>query len=606
MNRAIASLERRIRETYDERIRPLSRRERLGLVLLVLACLSVVVKAMLVPPLDDPWAYSLWYIEEWLLSHGFHLPTCEYVSSVGNYDPYWGKICVDIDTPAAAYLSSGLTALTGLDFVHRWTRFFLLTPLVKFVVGYLLASLYTEDVRYRTLCATAIFLIPDYSPLYLTEARGLSFPITLFGFYATLRWNRDGGRWFWVAAGTLALTSMFYLPRALLLLPFLFVIGVARWLRDGSRRDAVLGTVVGPLIILLLHGDRLSQSSELTDSVFDLGNTLGVIGSRFGFGTSRSVPFLLSWPPYVMIILVPVAIVSGVSGLRALSRDGPRFLFDERMLWLYSVLVVYVPAGISVSFFWTRIFFEASIPGLLVALGELDSLSTARPARTYIPYLPRTVTNTAYRSLPPRLLSRFSLPSRRFDTRLPDISRSRLARFSHAAGYVLVALMVVGSLLIIPGVWTFPYRGNYEGLVDGMHRNGVERGEPIYTELKTGAYLVGMDRYEVVYRDTDDYDRQALIDVWYGTNATAACGEMRSYGADYFVLNREVSTQVLYVENYQRRPINRSAYLKFDRSSLFTPVVRRPQFTVYRIDGDCTPSSSQSVESAHAVSTSSA
>ena len=77
-----------------------------------------------------------------------------------------------------------------------------------------------------------------------------------------------------------------------------------------------------------------------------------------------------------MIVLVPVALVSAVSALRALSREGSEFLLDERMLWLYSVLAVYVPAGLSVSFFWTRIFFEASIPGLLVALGELDSLSS--------------------------------------------------------------------------------------------------------------------------------------------------------------------------------------------------------------------------------------
>ena len=147
--------------------------------------------------------------------------------------------------------------------------------------------------------------------------------------------------------------------------------------------------------------------------------------------------------------------------------------------------------------------------------------------------------------------------------------------------------MVVGNLLVIPGVWTFPYRGNYDGLVNGMHRNGVERSDPIFTELKTGAYLVGMDGYEIVYRNSDDYDRKALVDVWYGTNATTACEEMRSYHSDYFVLSRDVSTEVLYIENYERKPINRSAYLKFDRSPLFTPVVRRPAFTVYRIDRNC-------------------
>ncbi|KZN25032.1 hypothetical protein A4G99_00345 [Haladaptatus sp. R4] len=585
MKRILTTLRRRTRDAYDQRIHPLSWRERLGLCLLLAACLAVVVKAMLVPPLDDPWAYSLWYIEEWLLSHGFHLPTCGYVSSVGNYDPYWGKICVDIDTPAAAYLSSGLTALTGLDFVHRWTRFFLLTPLVKFVVGYLLASLYTDDTRYRTLCATAIFLMPDYSPLYITEARGLSFPITLLGFYTTIRWSREGGRWFWTSAGILALTSMFYLPRSLLLLPFIFVIGVLRWRRDGSRRDVVLGTVVGPLILLALHGDRLSHSGgEFTG--FDFSNTLGVIGSRFGFGTVRPVPFLLSWPPYVMIILVPVALVSAVSAFRALSREGSQFLLDERMLWLYSVLVVYIPAGLSVSFFWTRIFFEASIPGLLVAVGELDSLSLPGSVPTYIPYIPRFVADHSGYSLRSRV-PHFSLPAR------ISPSRDRIARFAHVTGYVIIALMVVGNLLVIPGVWTFPYRGDYDKLVNGMHQNGVERGDPIFTDLKTGAYLVGMDRYEIVYRNTDDYDRQGLVDVWYGTNATAACEEMRSYGADYFILNREVSTQVIYVENYQRKPINRSAYLKFDRSPLFTPVVRQPEFTVFRIDRGCRPSQSQ-------------
>ncbi len=554
MIRTIRSLRRRTRDLYDERIRSLARLERIGIVFLLLACLAVVVKAVLVPPLDDPWAYSLWYIEEWTLDHGLALPTCEYVSSVGNYDSYWRKICVDIDTPAAAYATSVLTAATGLDFVHRWRRFFLLTPILKFGVGYLLASLYTDDVRYRTLCATAIFLIPDYSALYLTEARGLSFPLTLFGFYAVIRWKRDGEHWFWVSAATLALTSMFYFPRSLLLLPFQFAVGIFRWRCDDSRSDAALGTFVGSLIVLLLHGDRLSKSgSELTGSMADFGNTIGVIGSRFGFDGGKEVPLLLSWPPYVMFVLVPVALVSAVSGLRAFSRVGRRFLLDERMVWLYSVLVVYLPAGFSVSFFWTRIFFEASIPGLLVAVGELDSLPT-----------------------------------------------DRIADGAHTAGYVLIALMVVGNLLIVPGVWTFPYHGDYEGLADEMHRNGIERNDPVFTDLKTGAYLVGMAQYEYVYRNTDDYDRRALMDVWYGTNAIVACREMRSYGADYFILNREVSTQVLYVENYQRRPINRSASLKFRRSSLFEPVARQSQFTVYRIDADCTASSVDRYSEPHA------
>ena len=152
---------------------------------------------------------------------------------------------MDIDTPAAAYLSSGLTALTGLDFVHRWTRFFLLTPLTKFVVGYLLASLYTDDTRYRTLCAAAVFLVPDYSPLYITEARGLSFPITLFGFYATIRWNREGVLVLGQCGHPRAHVHVLSPPVAVLL-PFVFVIGVLRWQRGGSRWNAALGTVVGP------------------------------------------------------------------------------------------------------------------------------------------------------------------------------------------------------------------------------------------------------------------------------------------------------------------------------------------------------------------------
>ncbi len=580
MNRVLAALWRRTRDLYDQRIRPLSRRERLGICLLLVACFAVAVKAMLVPPLDDPWAYSLWYIEEWLLSHGFHLPTCGYVSSVGNYDPYWGKICVDIDTPAAAYLSSGLTALTGLDFVHRWTRFFLLTPLAKFVVGYLLASLYTDDTRYRTLCAAAVFLVPDYSPLYITEARGLSFdhPLRVLrddsleprGGSLVLGWRGHPRAHVDVLSPPVAVVAPVRVRHRRTSLATRRVT-VERRPRDGRR----------PADSLALHGDRLSQSNgEFTG--FDFHNTLGVIGSRFGFGTTRPVPFLLSWPPYVMLVLAPVALVSAVSALRALSREGSEFLLDGRML-----LAVQRPRGVRPRRSFGEFFLDANF------LRGLDSRPARRARGTRFALVPcdGDCWNPARRvSSVPRLFSRVSRLSR---TRIPDLSRERVARVAHATGYLLIALMVVGNLLVIPGVWTFPYRGNYDGLVNGMHRNGVERGDPIFTELKTGAYLVGMDGYETVYRNSDDYDRKALVDVWYGTNATAACTEMRSYHSDYFVLSRDVSTDVLYVENYERKPINRSAYLKFDRSPLFTPVVQRPEFTVYRIDRDCRPPLSQ-------------
>lgn len=521
--------------------------------LLVVACGLPTIKSVTIPAPVDYWQYGGWYIEMYLLENGFRLPSCAEVLSTGNYGAYWSKACTRIDAPAYSYLKAGLTALSGIDFVGEWQRYFLFTPLAKFLVGYALSSLYTDDTRHRLVGATAIFLVPDYSALYLTQAKGLSFPLLLFGLYSAIRWKRGQRYWYAVTILTTIVLTLFYLPRVFILISFVNIVALAQILSGEREFDVIATTLTSVAIILYLFAfGRFVQFSRLVFSLFDAGRTLGVLAAELPFlSGGQEVPYLLTWPPYIMFVMLPVALVCGASGLWALSDRRAEFLRDERMLWFYSICLTYVPAGIAVGFFWSRSLFELAIPGILVALTEFDALRDG---------VARAVSD---RSLP------------------------RVVPSTESIATLVIVLMVVGNLLILPGVWAFPYSGDYEGLTAELDQSEIEVDSPIYTDFKTGAYLVGYHHYTYVYRITDDYDRQALDDIWYGSDATAACEAMRSKGARYFILNRDVTERFLPIENFKRVPIPESGYAKFEESEHYTLLFDRGQFEIYEIDSDC-------------------
>lgn len=509
------------------------------LVFSVAAVVTVVGRSATLPAPIDHWEYASWYVEESLLRRGFTAPNCQSVLAIGNYATHWPKICTRIQSPGLAYAKAGLTATTGVDFTGRWQRYFLLTPALKVTAGYLLASLYTDNFRYRLLGATALFLVPDYTPFYVTQAKGLSFVILQLGVYARIRWHREGGPWLVASVLAFGMLLLFYFPRSLVLFTFYVVLSAVE-LRNGRPIRSVLGEMSanGVLFYVIQFDELLRKLSLLTagnpTALFDL-TALQLV---FATSSGSTIPFLYeSDSTSAFVVLLPVAVIAGLAGVRALWRRRVSFFADERMLWLYSLALIYVPAALAVSFFRTRIVFEAAIPGLLVAVDELDSLSD-RAASVVEPLL-----------------------------------------------VVVLAGLVVGNVLLLAP--TVSYSADYRGLSDELERQGIDEETPVYTDLRTGAYLVGEEQYERVYRIVSDYDRDVMVDVWYGTNATVACEYMRATGSTHFVLNPVVTDGILFVENYPREPIDRSAYEKFERSPLFDRIGTHHSFRIYRVDGDC-------------------
>lgn len=519
-------------------------RRRILYLLPMFLCLVVVAKAVSIPPRVDRWAYATWYLEDFLMSSGLQLPDCSHLSTVGNYDAYWPKLCTRVYEPGQAYANVLAEYVTGLSFTSDWGRFFLLTAGLKFLAGYLLGGLYTKKRQYQLLAASLVFLVPDYSAMYITEARGLSFPILLLGVYSTIEWKRGRQRMFVSAVACLILLSYFYFPRTILLSAILVMFSVVCAVQRTDRLRFVTATAAAFAIVYLLQLQSVMRNIFKYD-VFNISNesatatVIVVLHDLIGISGENSAPFIVSAPPYGAITLVPTAIASGLSCLRAFSIRKWSFFFDERLIWVYAIIATYVPVSFSASFFWSRAFFEMAVPGLLITVNQLEQVI--------------------------------------------DDHGHRRALVSCVMA--LAIILTAGNVATIPDPIVTPYdQDDYEELTIEMQNHGIDQNTPIYTDMKTGAYLVGEHQYKWVYRINEDRNRDAMIDVWYGTNAMSACQYMKSHGdVRYFILNEEVKTKGLAVENYDRKPINETAYRKFDKSDAFAEYFRTDEFVVYRL-----------------------
>ncbi|MFH5801822.1 hypothetical protein [Haladaptatus sp. CMAA 1911] len=505
------------------------------------------MKAVSIPPRVDRWAYATWYVEDFLMSSGLRLPDCSHLSTIGNYDAYWPKLCTRVYEPGQAYANVFAERVTGLRFTSTWRRFFLLTAGLKFLAGYLLGGLYTNKRKYQLLAASLVFLVPDYSAMYITEARGLSFPILLLGVYSTVEWKRGQQRMFVSAVVCLTFISYLYFPRTILLFAILIMFSVVCAVQRNDRLRFVTATAAAFAIVYLLQlqsvirnifkYDVLTINGESANSTF-----IVALHDLIGISGENSVPFIVSAPPYGAITLLPIAIASGLSCMRAFSIRKWSFFLDERLIWVYTIIVTYIPVSFSASFFWSRIFFEMAVPGLLITVDQLEQAIDEHGHK--------------------RMLVSWVM--------------------------VLAIIMAAGNIATIPDPIVTPYQqDNYEELATELQDHGIDQSTPIYTDMKTGAYLVGEYQYKWVYRINEDRNRDAMIDVWYGTNATRACQYIKSKGdVRYFILNEEVKTKGLAIENYDRKPINETAYRKFEKSKAFDKYFQTDKFVVYRVRCD--------------------
>ncbi|MEF8877454.1 MAG: hypothetical protein V5A60_12105 [Haloarculaceae archaeon] len=494
-----------------------------ALILALLAASGVTLYSASMTPRYDRWQYPVWYLSEYLLTTGT-LPTCSQVSA--DMLPVWtGKACLRIGTPGHPVSVATFTALTGLDFTGPFKRWFVFTPLLKLSAGYLLVAQFAKARTSRILGTAIIYLSPDYSTLYLTTAKGLSFSLLLFSVYFLVKTLREDFRWSLLYLLSFVLLLEYYVPRSVLVVVFAAV--VAHFLLADRKIVRSLILVYNTVFALyFFQADLFGEYYRIIAGAVEPGLLAAITAER------ASIPFFEPSSGLGWILLLPLGTLGAVGGLLALREKGVSFLADERMLWLYSLVIGYLPAGLLLPFFRTRLFFEAAIPGLLVAADRCDLESVGRYMRSGVA--------------------------------------------------VSILILVVGYSLTLSGA--VGYGPQYDSLADTMTDADVREEEIVFTDMKTGAYLVGENRHLNTTMLTDGGNRERIGAVWYYSDADAACRIMSDRESDYFVLREDVRTQGVPVMNYDRVPAPESALEKYRDSPRYDRVIDAWEFDVYELN----------------------
>lgn len=505
---------------------------KVALIFVLLVATGVTYYSASLIPRYDRWQYPVWYLSDYLLTSG-QLPTCGEVSS-DVYHAWTGKICVRIGSPGQPISIATFTLLTGIDFTGSFGRLFVFTPLLKLSAGYLLVAEFVKSRTSKVLGTGIVYLSPDYATVFFTTAKGFSFGLLLFIAYLlikTLRVNskyrtfREHFKWVILYLISASLLLEYYVPRSVIAL----VLGAGVSVLIAYRRKYVQSLLLGYGMLLVFYFTQRN----------DIGVYYGFISEGMtallssATTENQAVPFLqtetggIGW-----LLLTPLAVLGAVGGLLSLKERGSRFLSDERMLWLYSIAVCYTPVALIQPFFRTRLFFEAAIPGLLVASDRCDRESVGR-------YM----------------------------------------KFG-----VVISLLLVGSGYYLALSSATAYGPQYDAMDDVLDNVGVPDEAIVFTDMRTGAYLVGENRHLNTAMITDGTDGNAIGDVWYYSDAQAACNVMARAGSDYFVLREDVRTDGVPVMNYDRIPTPESAINKYRDSSRFDRVADAWEFDVYRLN----------------------
>lgn len=496
---------------------------KLALLFVLLVCSAVTLYSASMIPRYDRWQYPVWYLSEYLLTTGA-LPTCSQVSA--EVLPAWtGKICLRIQTPGQPISVATYTSLLGLDFTGPFKRWFVFTPLLKLSAGYLLATQFVRSRASRVLTTGLVYLAPNYSTLFFTTAKGLSFSLLLFSVYFLIRALRDDFRWTLPYLLSFVLLLNYYVPRSVLVLAF--AAGITHVML--AERQVTRGLILAyntVLALYLFQADLIGEYYRTIADAVEPGVILSITAE------TETVPFHQPSSGVGWIMLLPLGTLGAVGGLLALRERKAAFLSDERMLWLYALVVGYLPVGLLLPFFRTRLFFEAAIPGLLVAGERCDRDSV-----------------------------------------------ERYMKFGLVAGILFV---VIGYYLTLSGA--VAYGAEYDSLADTMTDANVPEDAVVFTDMKTGAYLVGERRHLNTTMLTNGSDRETIGAVWYYSDARAACRVMERGGSDYFVLREAVQREGVPVINYNRLPVPESAVVKYRDSSRYDRVVDAWAFDVYQLN----------------------
>ncbi|UPV98950.1 hypothetical protein M0R88_10465 [Halorussus gelatinilyticus] len=489
----------------------------------LIACLLVLTASVTVSSHVDRWQYAKWLLESQLISTGAITATCGEI--LGVYPVYLAdKICTRLRAPFPVYATVTSTRLTGLDFTGSFRHYFIPTAIAKFLITAAIIRRFTRDSVLIILGSALLFVGMDYSPLYLTQAKGLSLVFFLAGIYTLIRWQRGDTTWIIGLLISIGLLSVTYAPRALLFL------GVAT-------------AFIIVNVFVSRNTTRISAAGILAATIFVTGQLIPIveralIASTVASGGLGEILMSPSEVPYQAVGTTPLpfyptfAVLAIVGGILILRRLQHRAFAHPLVVWPIAAVLTYLPAGLLLSFFRSRVVAEASYAAAVLFSVEVSALS-----------------------------------------------RGRLRKALMAIAIIGLFVSSVSAVQIT--TTRDGYSEGYGQLVGGLDESSITSSTPVYTDLKTGAYLLGEGGHreiELTYPATKD----SIKAVWHGTNATAACQQMGS--AEYFILSRDVYRDQFWVGNHPRRPISDAAYNKFSQSPDFSKVDTINQFVVYKIN----------------------
>lgn len=499
----------------------------LGLMIAV----SAIALSINQPSKLDTWQYAKWFVESTILQTG-HLPSCDVVSSTGTYQTAWaGKICTRINAPISPMLTTIATLSSGIDFTGEARRLFLITPIIKAFSGYLIVSLYTSRSDYQYFGAVLFVLIPDYSVYYLSQAKGISLPLVWLAVYTLLRWKQSGGVWIVFTHLFLLTISLFYLPRAIILVSVIFVFTLAK-----SYKNALLGVSSLSISILVLYATQANLTLENIQLLFQriLSQNLSI--SSLLRGTHPAIPYIApsSGFEWGYLILTPLAILGLLGTLCLLNHKGYSIFADERALWSYGIAIAYFPASLLLPFFRTRMFFELAAPATVVGISGVSALKKAK---------------------------------------IESVSISAI---------VLCSILVLAGLAGAMGS-ADSYGPAYNDLGNSLQEAGIGANERVFTDFKTGALLVGENRYKEVNRIINGSNSEKIQSIWYSNDAHESCNRIKSdYSSKYFILNSDIKDTIL-IENYRRQSVRGESFSKYSKSSHFNRIFSKGEVEVYRL-----------------------
>lgn len=501
------------------------RRDKIVAIFVLSVSSLIIFMSIMQPHRIDRWQYGKWYVENAILQTG-HIPTCGGIYQVDGLGQYWSsKICTRIYSPIPSLVTTISEMVTRFEFTNTKRRYMILTPLFKALVGYILIRMYSANKSFQIFGAGLFLIAPDYSYYYLTQTKGLSLPLLWLGLFALLKWKRSRDqRWSVIVLVLVSTLSLFYLPRAMILITSILVIAISITRKSSISVSLFLSSAI--IFYVLQENLFVEQLSTFLPPILLNPSSL------LSLSTTRTIPFAATGGSGIgYVLLPPFALIGLTGGLYYLYNYRSSFLIEDRILYSYAVITTYVIPSLSIGFFFTRIIFELIAPAILVGVAGVEKFGKQRVG----------------------------------------------------LAVCFAVFLVVSGGLVIAFDQPDPYEDSYADLSSSLTSMGFSQDELVFTDFKTGAYLVGENIHPSTSKTTTGYNETTISSLWYDGTPSRACNLIsKRYSSDYFILRSTVVSDFS-IENHPRKAVPSIIVEKYQNSPDFNKVMSNGDFTMFEL-----------------------